>query len=193
MVGPGSTVQDSAGCYPRAREVWITGASALVERPTPSELEPQRLAVMREDAECQANPPFSRKWLEAKGFKGFMRISTIRKIGLSAIPEASAVYALLRDTSSPPEFLERSPAGHFKGRDPTLPVAELRQAWVQDASTVYIGQSNNLRRRVKQRLDFGSGEPVGAFGGRMIWQLADAEALTLAWKLCAPRKQPKGR
>jgi hypothetical protein len=48
---------------------------------------------------------------------------------------------------------------------------------------VYIGQGGNLRRRLTQLYRFGSGMPVGHWGGRYLWQLRDADALRIAWRV----------
>jgi hypothetical protein len=59
---------------------------------------------------------------------------------------------------------------------------------VQDPSIVYIGKagringSATLRSRLKQYLAFGEGRAAGHWGGRYVWQLADAENLTVCWK-----------
>jgi excinuclease UvrABC nuclease subunit len=47
---------------------------------------------------------------------------------------------------------------------------------------LYIGKADALRRRVRQYMAFGAGRPVGHWGGRLIWQLADSDALLVAWR-----------
>ena len=39
-----------------------------------------------------------------------------------------------------------------------------------------------LRKRIGQYIRFGSGEPVGHWGGRYIWQLEDADNLLFCWR-----------
>ncbi len=41
-----------------------------------------------------------------------------------------------------------------------------------------------MRRRLKKYADFGSGKPIGHWGGRHIWQLADSDNLFVAWMPC---------
>ncbi|MGH9224312.1 MAG: hypothetical protein ACRD2W_11155, partial [Acidimicrobiales bacterium] len=84
--------------------------------------------------------------------------------------------------------LATSPAGHFKGRDPTVPVAELEADWVQGAHCVYIGKAaagsrgrRHLRKRIKEFRQYGDGKPVAHQGGRRIWQLDDADEYVIAW------------
>jgi hypothetical protein len=43
-----------------------------------------------------------------------------------------------------------------------------------------------VQKRLKQYADFGAGKPIGHWGGRYIWQLADSDALLVAWKESAP-------
>ena len=133
---------------------------------------------------------FSRHGLEVFGFTGFMRVADLKKPGgCNVIPKQMGVYVVVRENAIAPTFLERSIAGHFKGKDPTLPVEELRRNWVNGACVVYIGKAggpaedSTLRSRLKQYMDFGCGRPVGHRGGRMIWQLADCDDLLVAWKL----------
>ena len=62
-----------------------------------------------------------------------------------------------------------------------MPVAVLNGAWVTDSPVVYIGKADVANRRLKQFARFGVGEPVGHWGGRYIWQLADSADLLVAW------------
>jgi hypothetical protein len=89
--------------------------------------------------------PFSRDALAGDGFAGFLRIATLRKIGLSAIPDEPGCYVVLRESNDPPCFLNASPTGRFKGRDPTIPVDELRTPWIDRCHAIYIGQSGSLQ------------------------------------------------
>jgi hypothetical protein len=52
---------------------------------------------------------------------------------------------------------------------------------VPGAEVVYIGKADDAGRRLKQFARFGAGEPVGHWGGRYIWQLADSSELLVAW------------
>ena len=106
------------------------------------------------------------------------------------VPTEPGVYVVVRPSSETPTFLERSPAGHFKGRDPTVPVTDLERLWVPGEHLIYIGKANrgaSGRRGLRKRLDeyrrFGAGEPAPHSGGRRIWQLADHSALLVGWKV----------
>lgn len=70
-----------------------------------------------------ADDTFTRHDLSARGFVGFTRF---KNIDYRLIPERPGVYAVLREKSSRPVFLPTSPAGQFKGRDSTVPVADWR-------------------------------------------------------------------
>lgn len=95
-----------------------------------------------------------------------------------------------------PVFLEKSVGGFFKGSDPTVPVQELHDNWVDGPIVLNIGKagggggSATLRSRLKQYMDFGAGKPVGHRGGRFIWQLAVADKLQVCW-MPTPNEEPK--
>lgn len=129
-----------------------------------------------------------RRWLEKNRFDGFLKIRELRTSSLNEVPDSPGVYVILRETGQPPRFLERSTGGHFKEKDPTVPLGELDAAWVPGSKIVYIGKAGHasepptLRTRLRQYLEFGRGKPVGHWGGRFIWQLADADDLTVCWR-----------
>lgn len=97
------------------------------------------------------------------------------------VPGAPAAYVVYRSSSSPPSFLARNPGGRHKGKDPTVAGGLLEAAWVPGAHAVYIGKADVANRRLKQFARFGAGEPVGHWGGRYTWQLADSARLLVAW------------
>ncbi|WP_206542011.1 HTH domain-containing protein [Leucobacter celer] len=124
--------------------------------------------------------------LEGAGFLGFESIDALMRSS-EAIPNVCGVYILVRAATSGPAFVETGTGGHFKGRDPNVPTSVLQENWVQGAGVVYIGKAGDpgtaatLRTRLRQYLRFGLGESVGHWGGRYVWQLADAKELLVGW------------
>ena len=86
------------------------------------------------------------------------------------------------DGTGPVTFLPKNPAGRFKGKDPTVSLKALLANWAVRAEVLYIGKADELGRRLMQFAGFGAGKTVGHWGGRLIWQLADADQLIVAWK-----------
>jgi hypothetical protein len=80
------------------------------------------------------NLQMTRQSLEAAGFDGFSCFEQLRN-GTRA-PEAGGPYIVLRVSPQAPEFLEESCGGHFKGRNPTVPVEVLKAKWVGGAEVV---------------------------------------------------------
>lgn len=119
--------------------------------------------------------------MESSGFEGFVTVTDLWDGGLKMIPELSGVYMVLRVSDQQPEFLEVGSGGHFKGKEPNVPVDVLKANWVKETPVLYIGKATSLRKRISQYLRFGQGKPVGHWGGRYIWQLADATQLLFCW------------
>ena len=88
----------------------------------------------------------------------------------------------------------------FKKKNPSLTQAALAAEWVDGADVLYVGKAGpgskgnrGLRRQIQEFMDFGKGKPPGHWDGRLIWQLANAESLLIAWKeLPAVRAEPGG-
>lgn len=132
----------------------------------------------------------SRQYLAGAGFTGFV---TFDALDPSAISSQQGVYVVLREDDSPPIFLEVSVGGHFKGRDPTVPVEVLQRRWISGATALYIGKATSLRTRLRQFRDFGRGRPVGHWGGRYIWQIAGSGDLLVAWRPAPDPGAEEGR
>jgi hypothetical protein len=113
---------------------------------------------------------------------GFVGTVPFAALPTTDVPAGPGVYIVTRPATTDPVFLPMSPAGWFKGKDPSLPISELEEAWVPGESVVYIGKATNLWRRLSEYRRHGEGKPVGHWGGRMIWQLADSAELLVAWR-----------
>lgn len=138
---------------------------------------------------------FTKKGLKAEGFAGFRPIGALDAM---RIPQGTGLFAVLAPEGFQPRFLRKSTAGVFKKRDPSLPEAALAAEWVDTAAVLYLGKAGpgskgnrGLRRQIQEFLDFGQGKPPGHWDGRLVWQLADAEKLVIAWKEVAQEQLNK--
>jgi hypothetical protein len=118
--------------------------------------------------------------LVGMGFEGFLPLDRAAVMA----PQAPGVYAVLRESDAPPEFVTTSRGGWFKERNPATAIEILVAKWVDGADLLYIGQGVNLRRRLSQLNCFGQGVAVGHWGGRYLWQLADSARFVVGWQ-CA--------
>lgn len=140
---------------------------------------------------CRANVVyFDKEGLTEEGFAGF---TSFAELTLSEVPQSSGVYAVLMPEDFAPRFLVTNTGGHFKGKDPSVAEDILSARWVTEAEVLYIGKAGagktakrGLRKRIQEFADFGRGAPVGHWGGRLLWQLADSQDLVIAWKVLPP-------
>lgn len=127
------------------------------------------------------------KELKQGGFIGFKMVKELRRNPYE-IPQSMGVYAVLYTDDIHPVFVERGVGGFFKGKDPNVSVSELETNWVENTDIVYIGKAGGmsskatLQSRLIQYLKFGMGKNIGHWGGRYIWQLANADELVICWK-----------
>ena len=130
--------------------------------------------------------PINRQSLKQDGFTGFRPLADL---DINRIPQKPGIFAVLLPAGFEPQFLARSAAGVFKKKDPTLRADALDAEWVDGADVLYVGKAGpgskgnrGLRRQIQEFVDFGKGKPPGHWDGRLIWQLAAAGSLIVAWK-----------
>ena len=82
----------------------------------------------------------ARSELRDIGFEGFVRFA---ELPATAVPSTQGVYAVLRCTQEPPEFLPRNPAGAIRG-DPSVSPETLTAAWVTGADVICFGKATHL-------------------------------------------------
>ena len=135
---------------------------------------------------------WNREALVRRGFVGWIPWSECPS-GLDVIDGShGGVYVIFRNGLRPPTYLDRSPAGSFRG-DPTVDRSVLDANWVPSARVVYIGKADHgrLRTRLKEFIDFGRGGKCRHWGGRLIWQLERAADLLVAWRVLPKIAIPK--
>lgn len=121
--------------------------------------------------------------LQQQGFVGFKKVSELMASRCAEVCAQPGVYVVLRTNTDYPIFLEKGTGGSFKGKNPNVSIDELSRNWVEDTQVVYIGMTRDtLKTRLHTYMRFGQEEPVGHWGGRYIWQLADSSDLLVCWK-----------
>ncbi|MFW0773820.1 hypothetical protein ACLRGI_11700 [Paenarthrobacter nitroguajacolicus] len=129
---------------------------------------------------------FTKKSLTEDGFTGFRPLDELDPM---RIPQGPGIFIILRPADFEPTFLNKSTAGTFKKKDPSLKREVLEPEWIPDASVLYIGKASagsqgnrGLRKQLQEFLDYGRGRPTVVWDARLIWQLRDALDLMVAWK-----------
>ncbi|MBD1543055.1 hypothetical protein G9E11_12535 [Arthrobacter sp. IA7] len=130
--------------------------------------------------------PINKQTLKDEGFTGFRPFD---QLDINRVPRAPGLYVVLKPEGFERVFLAKSLGARFKKRDPSLPRPALEAKWIENADVLYIGKASlgstgnrGLRKHIQEFTDFGRGKPVGQWDGRLIWQLADAKSLIIAWK-----------
>ena len=132
--------------------------------------------------------------LRSLGFLGGARVRALCE-DMSAVPDVPGVYVLARVGAAAPAFAPASTGRVGRRGDPSVPLEVLAANWVDAAEVVYIGKaalrSNGaaLRKRLREYMRFGQGRADNHWGGRLVWQLADAADLAVYWK---PHPDPRG-
>ena len=109
------------------------------------------------------------------GFRGAYTVVNLRRFIDDhtldrKVPASSGVYIVFRRSG-----------GYFKGSNPNVRITTLEDEWVSGVPVIYIGRTSCLQRRIRQLIEFGRGKSVGHWGGRYMWQLADAKSLCVCW------------
>ena len=131
---------------------------------------------------------WSRAGLRAYGFRGFERVAAWHSWIDEVLPEPG-VYVVISVEPGAPSFLDSNPGGRFKGCNPTVPRERLESEWIVGTKVLYVGKGDQLQRRIRQLTQFANGEPVGHWGGRLLWQLDGHESFEVAW-LVTPSERP---
>jgi hypothetical protein len=71
--------------------------------------------------------------LRRAGFEGFQCISDLQSSRCCDLPDKPGIYMVLTRNKESPRFLMKSVGGHFKGKEPSVPVGMLKQKWVVNA------------------------------------------------------------
>ena len=125
--------------------------------------------------------------LKKLGFLGVRSVKHLIESDCENIPNVMGVYVVFYKIEQI-NFLNDSIGGHFKGKNPTVSINKLSEKWVDNTPILYIGKAGGfksnatLKKRIKQYIQFGNGQPVGHWGGRLIWQIKENRELLIAYK-----------
>lgn len=126
-----------------------------------------------------------------------MTIAELRKLpDWNVIPAAPGTYRVVADVGFTPQYRNKSSAIPFKGKDPSVDVAVLKDKWVNSTQVIYIGKAGGLnqratlRQRIKAYIKFGNGIKASHWGGRYIWQLENVDDLYIEWDTCGIEEEP---
>ncbi|HEY9723113.1 MAG TPA: hypothetical protein V6D47_13975 [Oscillatoriaceae cyanobacterium] len=122
-----------------------------------------------------------RREIFGAGLRGLFTLPQLQDGQLTTAPDGPGIYTVWRLDPGKPRFARGSAAGHYKGRDPSIPLEALQAHWVPEAGLLFAAKAANVRTRVRLLVNFAAGKPVAHWDGRALWQLADADELLVAW------------
>ena len=118
--------------------------------------------------------------LEQRGFNNWIPLLGADRS--TALPRQPGVYAVSYGEARPKSWPNESCGGWHKKRNPAVDPARLNLEWVDGTDIVYLGRTDRtLAKRIGEFARFGSGQLVGHWGGRLIWQLPRPDLLTIGW------------
>ena len=91
--------------------------------------------------------------LEESGFTGFVSVAELQRTSCRAVSSEPGVYLVLAEPTKTLVFPAESIGGHFRGRNPTAPIATLQSQWSEVCA---FFMSVRLEVKVK-RLPYGAG------------------------------------
>jgi hypothetical protein len=125
--------------------------------------------------------------LERRGFVGWIPLLAAARSKL--LPVEPGVYAVSYNLDKPVVWPAKNVGGWHKGRDPSIESHALAANWVEETDIVYLGKTDRtLAKRITEFARFGNGEPVGHWGGRLVWQLPEPSRLMIGWNALQPAK-----
>lgn len=129
------------------------------------------------------------------GFEGGCSVRELRS-AIDRVPPTGGVYLVVRSPQRQYSVTEESTGYWWKGKNPAADVHTLRERLCTqpESPIMYIGKAGGavqtLRGRIRQYLRFGAGQRSPHWGGRYIWQLAEAESLLVYWRP-EPNDEPR--
>lgn len=122
----------------------------------------------------------NRSELEITGFANWIPLLGANRS--SALPRLPGIYAVSYEAGRPKSWQIESCGGWHKKRNPAVDPHRLNREWVDGTDIVYVGRTDRtLAKRIGEFARFGRGEPIGHWGGRLIWQLPHADLLMVGW------------
>jgi len=67
--------------------------------------------------------------IKKHGSQGFVEISSLEESAGSDVPKNPGIFLVVQVADGPLKYLSKSIGGHFKKKDPAVPVSELQANW----------------------------------------------------------------
>lgn len=118
-------------------------------------------------------------------FGAFETITVLRQNACINIPSTTGVYIV----KTPDIFISilnnsTSAISEYNGRSLLYEVDQLQNKWVSRSNVLYIGDSSNLKKRVRSLINYGQALGSNHRGGRAIWQLGSSCDLQVGFFEC---------
>ena len=134
---------------------------------------------------------YSIKNLREYGFVGFVPLEDWDESQVMGIMQSDVegVYVVVRESTDVPTFLDED---HRKLRPKRWSADDAADRWVPGVQVLYFGKGplrssttkrrQGLARRVGELQRHGYRGGANHYGGKLLWQIDDADALLIAWK-----------